>query len=55
MPEKYAEEVLSVLSSSKIKESVGKGYNGFDAATIPTSQKWLKAIAALKPITDIRN
>ena len=50
MPEKYAEEVKTGFSSAKTQESVGKGYNGFDSVAIPTSQKWLKEIAKIKPI-----
>jgi hypothetical protein len=53
LPEKYAEEVITMLSSAKSKESVGKGYNGFDKATLPTEQKWLKAIAGFKSFSEL--
>ena len=54
MPERYAEEVISGLSSAKVKESAGKGYNGFDSAALPASQKWLKAIVGLRPLSELR-
>ena len=50
LPEKYAEEVIVGFSSAKTQVSVGKGYDGFDAITIPTSQRWFKEIAKIKPI-----
>jgi hypothetical protein len=46
----YAEEVQTVLSSSKISERIGKGYNGFSKSTIPTTLKWMKDLFALKPL-----
>ena len=52
MPEKYAEEAIRVFSSAKTEKSVGKGYNGFDSVLIPTSQKWLKAITGMKPLSE---
>ena len=54
MPERYTEEVISGLSSAKVKDSVGKGYNGFDAFAVPTSQKWLKAIVGFRPPSELR-
>lgn len=54
MPEKYADEVITIFSSAKMEKSVGKGWNGFDKATIPSSQKWLKNIAAIKPFSELR-
>jgi hypothetical protein len=50
LPGKYAEEVQTVLSASKSPQRVGKGYNGFAQAMIPSSLKWMKAIFASKPI-----
>jgi len=50
LPDKYAEEVQTVLSSSKVPQSIGKGYNGFARAAIPPSQRWMRDIFALKPL-----
>jgi hypothetical protein len=50
MPEKYQEEIITTLSAAKSRESVGKGYDGFDAVAIPTSQKWLKEFAKIRPV-----
>jgi hypothetical protein len=49
-PPQYADEVQTVLSASKSPERVGKGYNGFTKAAIPSAMKWMKDIFALKPI-----
>lgn len=54
MPEKYADEVFTTFSSAKMQKSVGKGWNGFEKAMIPSTQKWLKKIAALKPLYELR-
>lgn len=54
LPEKYAEEVTTVLSAAKIPKRVGKGYNGFAEARIPDSVPWLKEISKLKPLSQIR-
>ena len=50
LPERYAEEVQTVLSASKIPQREGKGYNGFAHATIPPSMPWMKDLFALEPI-----
>jgi len=50
LPERYAEEVKVEFSAAKIPQREGKGYNGFNQALIPSTQKWLKEIAALKPL-----
>ena len=50
MPEKYAKEVITTFSSAKTQNSVGKGWNGFHKAMIPTSQKWLKDIVSIKSL-----
>jgi len=52
--EKYAEEVITDLSGFKIKERVGKGYNGFEKAMIPPSMPWLKEIMKLKPLSELK-
>jgi hypothetical protein len=50
LPERYAEEIEIKMSSAKIPLRLGKGYNGFRQATVPTSLPWIKDIAALRPI-----
>ena len=53
MPEKYAEEVIT-LSSTKMRMKVGNGWNGFRKATVPPSQKWLKDMTAMIPFSEMR-
>jgi hypothetical protein len=53
MPEKYAGETLEGISSTKAQKSVGKGWNGFTNAMIPTSQKWLKDLAGIRPFSEL--
>ena len=50
LPERYAEEAIVGMSAAKTPLREGAGYNGFHQALIPSAQKWLKDIAALKPI-----
>ena len=50
LPERYAEELAVELSAAKTPLREGKGYNGFHKAMIPPTQKWLKQIAAIKPV-----
>jgi len=50
LPERYSEEVLLKTSAATISTTVGKGYNGFRQMLIPSSYKWLKDIAATKPL-----
>jgi hypothetical protein len=49
--EKHAEEITLKLSSNKVSWFVGKGYNGFASFSVPSSMKWLKDLASLKPIS----
>ena len=49
LPERYVEEIITT-SAAKSPPSVGKGYNGFKQTLIPSSQKWLKNIAVVKPL-----
>jgi len=53
LPERYAEEITVEMSAAKSPLREGKGYNGFHKALIPSSQKWLKDIAAVKPFCSI--
>ena len=50
MPEKYAEEIVTQFSSAKTQSSVGEGYNGYKDFLIPSSQKWFKDIAKIRPV-----
>jgi hypothetical protein len=50
LPERYAEEITLGYSAAKVPQHEGKGYNGFHHAFIPSSQKWLKDIAKIKPL-----
>ena len=50
LPPRYTEQVVPALSAAKSPQRVGKGYNGFAQAAIPSSQKWMKDILAFKPI-----
>lgn len=50
LPERYAEEVTIEMSAAKVPLHEGKGYNGFHQTLIPSTQKWLKDIAAIKPV-----
>jgi hypothetical protein len=50
IPEKYAEEVTVRMSAAKVPEFEGHGYNGFKQMLVPSSMKWIKDIAAIKPL-----
>ena len=50
LPERYAEEITIPMSAAKTPQYEGKGYNGFHQAMIPSTQKWLKEIAAIRPV-----
>jgi hypothetical protein len=53
LPERYAEEITVAMSAAKSPLREGSGYNGFHQALIPSSLKWLKDIAALKPLSSL--
>ena len=53
LPEKYTEEVFTVLSAGVVQKSVGTGWNGFHKAMIPTSQKWLKDLVSIRPFHEL--
>jgi len=57
LPEKYTEEIVTVLTPTKVGKSSGKGYNGFHKTTAPPTPeyKWLKGLGALKPFSEIRS
>jgi len=50
LPPQYTEQVETVLSAAKVPQRVGKGYNGFTKATIPSSQKWMKDLFSIKTL-----
>lgn len=45
-------ETKPVLSASRIKETVGNGYEPKQMLAIPSSMKWLKRISSLQSFTD---
>jgi len=51
LPERYAEAITVEMSAAKTPQREGKGYDGFHHASIPSTQKWLKELAALKPLS----
>jgi len=50
LPFQYTEEIITILTPSKVAKSVGKGYNGFYQATAPAVSefKWLRDLGAIK-------
>jgi hypothetical protein len=50
LPERYAEEIAVEYSAAKVPDNEGKGYNGYHQVLIPSTQKWLKEIAKIKPL-----
>jgi hypothetical protein len=50
LPEKYAEDVVTVLTPAKVPKSAGKGYNRYQHAAIPDAPaiKWMKNL--LSPV-----
>jgi hypothetical protein len=50
LPERYTEEIAVEYSAAKVPDNEGKGYNGYRQALIPSTQKWLKEIAKIKPL-----
>lgn len=53
MPDKYSEEVITILSCVKTQKSVGQGWDGFHKSMIPMSQKWLKDFVGIKPFSEL--
>ena len=50
LPERYFEEITVEYSAAKVPHHEGKGYNGFRQVFVPSSHKWLKDIAKIKPL-----
>jgi len=50
LPEKFDQVIQTPLSAAKSPASVGKGYNGFAKAEIPSSLPWMKDIFRIKPL-----
>jgi hypothetical protein len=50
LPERYAEEIFTQFTSSKVAKSVGKGYNGFHKTSFPNRSdfKWFRTFSAMK-------
>jgi hypothetical protein len=53
LPERYVKETIVEYSAAKAPQREGKGYNGFNQAMIPSSMKWLKDIASMKPLSEV--
>jgi hypothetical protein len=54
LPERYAEEIEIKMSAAGIPSREGKGYNGFQQATVPPSMPWMKDLAALRPLSQMQ-
>ena len=50
LPERYAEEIEIRLSAAKVPQREGKGWDGFQNASVPSSMPWMKNLAALRPL-----
>jgi len=50
LPERYIEELPVKYSAADVLPHEGKGYNGFRQVLIPSNQKWLKDLVAVKPL-----
>jgi len=50
LPEKYAEEIITILSQTKVAKSTGKGYDGYHKATSPATPeyKWLRNLGTIR-------
>ena len=53
MPERYADEVAVAFTPAMVKNSVGKGWNGFHKTMVPCDQKWLKDLVGIKPFSEL--
>jgi hypothetical protein len=55
LPERYAGEIITVLSPAKVAKSAGKGYDGYRKASVPPTPdyKWLKGIGVQRPLSEI--
>ena len=49
LPIEYSEEIITILTPSKVAKSVGKGYNGYQKSIAPPTldYKWLREIGAI--------
>ena len=54
LPERYCEEITVQLSAAKVPQHEGKGYDGFHQMSVPASAKWLKDLASIKPLSEVR-
>ena len=54
MPEKYEEEEITTLSAAKVRETAGKGFDGFKSYIIPSSQGWLKDFVKIRSFQHMR-
>jgi acylphosphatase len=52
LPEKYEEQVQTILSAGRVQKSVGMGYNGMKQASFSNTPPWLRNISAFKSICE---
>ena len=54
LPERYSDEIVTALTSTKVAKPLGKGYNGFHQAVFfpaTPDYKWLRDIGTLRPLS----
>jgi hypothetical protein len=44
----FAEQIFNGLSAGKVPQRIGKGWNGFLQASIPSTMAWLKDLCAIE-------
>ena len=54
LPVQYSEEIITILTPSKVAKSVGKGYNGYQKSLAPPTldYKWLRDIGAVRSLLE---
>ena len=53
LPKRYADEIQIKMSAKNVPLSEGKGYNGLKQMLVPSSMKWMKNLASIKPLCKI--
>ena len=55
LPQKYSENIITVLSAANVAKSDGKGYDGFHQSIFPATPdfKWLRSFGALQELFEI--
>ena len=52
LPEKYDEQIQTVLSAGRVQKTVGKGYGGVKQAHLENPPDWFRKISGFKSICD---